>query len=55
VRTIAGDRLSVTVTGSSRDGLTIEDREGSERLVSAAEVVDAAVVMNTSAFGSWVA
>lgn len=40
VRTIDGDRLTVTVTGSSRDGLTIEDREGGERLVSAAEIVD---------------
>ena len=39
VRTIDGDRLSVTVTGSSREGLTIEDREG-ERQVPVAELVD---------------
>jgi tetratricopeptide (TPR) repeat protein len=40
LRTIDGDRLTVTVTGSSRDGLTIEEREGGERLVSTAEIVD---------------
>ena len=40
IRTIDGDRLAVTVTGSSRDGLTIEDREGTQRLVSVAEIID---------------
>jgi len=40
IRTIDGDRLAVTVTGSTRDGLTIEDREGVERPVSVAEIVD---------------
>jgi tetratricopeptide (TPR) repeat protein len=40
VRTIDGDRLTVTVTGSSRDGLTIEEREGGQRLVGSVEVVD---------------
>ncbi len=40
IRTIDGDRLAVTVTGSSREGLTFEDREGSEQQVSVAEIVD---------------
>lgn len=39
VRTIDGDRLTVSVKSSDRDGLTIEDREG-ERQVSVAEIVD---------------
>ena len=39
VRTIDGDRLSVTVAASSREGITIEDREG-ERQIPVAEIVD---------------
>lgn len=40
VRTIEGDRLAVTVTASSRDGLTVEDRDGAQRSLSVAEIVD---------------
>jgi len=40
VRTIDGDRLTVTVTASSRDGLTVEDRDGAQRSLSVAEIID---------------
>jgi tetratricopeptide (TPR) repeat protein len=40
IRMIDGDRLSVTVTGSTRDGLSVQERGGAERQVSVSEVVD---------------